>query len=396
MTDTEWVAPGPGEWTRLADHFDRPFTAEYERIFTASFEAGMAANAARRPAGPHDPVRTVHGYPFIHPVPLSGPGHHRIPPRSRRLAARPARTGVPALRPCRRRGAAGPTVARHRPHVLRGGAAGRDRRQRGADRDRPGRVSDDGARAPPRGLRGACDRRVPAALRAARHRHVPGRALPRRVPGARHRRRVALDLVVDGIVDLRRSTEQDARLPAVHRRWLRPRPASAVRVHGAAAAGDEVDARRADVREPARPLRRSRPRQGARAIRHPAGRRRAVHPVRDDNGLVYGAWRIGLLRRAYLEAGARLGTEPSSRPRCPSWSPRSGVEARRDRARSRAEERQRWTERRARPARSATTSRHDAFPEPLAKVLGAQLLLRDLGERVPRATSRARASGPSR
>ena len=38
MTDAEWIAPGPGEWTRLADHFDRPFTAEYERIFAASFE----------------------------------------------------------------------------------------------------------------------------------------------------------------------------------------------------------------------------------------------------------------------------------------------------------------------------------------------------------------------
>ena len=36
---------------------------------------------------------------------------------------------------------------------------------------------------------------------------------------------------------------------------------------------------------------------------------RAVFPVRDDNGVVVGAWRMGLLRRAYLAAGARLASK---------------------------------------------------------------------------------------
>ncbi len=73
-----WEAPGPGEWTRLADHFDKPFTAEYERIFAATFEAGMAAysETVGLPARTVE-LRTVHGYPFLHPAPLSGPGVSR-------------------------------------------------------------------------------------------------------------------------------------------------------------------------------------------------------------------------------------------------------------------------------------------------------------------------------
>ena len=40
MTEQDWPAPGKGMWIRLADHFDRPWTAQYESIFTAAFRVG--------------------------------------------------------------------------------------------------------------------------------------------------------------------------------------------------------------------------------------------------------------------------------------------------------------------------------------------------------------------
>ena len=65
MNDTDWVAPGPGEWTRLADHFDRPFTAEYERIFTATSTrawlrtcGSWACRCARSRSGPCTATRS--------------------------------------------------------------------------------------------------------------------------------------------------------------------------------------------------------------------------------------------------------------------------------------------------------------------------------------------------
>ncbi len=112
MTDSAWIAPGPGEWTRLADHFDRPFTAEYERIFAASFEAGMEAFAeAVGTAGSH---RSVAHRPRL-PVPPPGAfdgTRHGVGSAARRLVApRSLGAGVPAPQSRRRGSAAGATLA---------------------------------------------------------------------------------------------------------------------------------------------------------------------------------------------------------------------------------------------------------------------------------------------
>ena len=81
--DKDWKVPGRGEWVRLADHFDRPWTAEYERVFRPTFEFGAAGYLLDYGM----PVRsinveTVHGYPYLHPVPLVGPDTSRAVPAS--------------------------------------------------------------------------------------------------------------------------------------------------------------------------------------------------------------------------------------------------------------------------------------------------------------------------
>ncbi len=120
---------------------------------------------------------------------------------------------------------------------------------------------------------------------------------------------------------------------------------------------------------------------------------RAVFPVRDDNGVVVGAWRMGLLRRAYLAAGARLAS--------------SGLIERADHVLEaivpevvamlegterapiaaallvgRADERERWAQVDP-PLRLGTAADPPlhALPAGLRAVSSAQLMLRDLIER---------------
>ena len=199
---------------------------------TATFDAGMAANCGPSACRPRTiTLRTVHGYPFLHPVPLSGPDVSRTPPRAADLAARPGRTGVPALRNgrgrCARasvRGATSPVATSRRNGPRR---SPRTKRSPRSTR----RASDDGARrATSRRARrtrsratGAtssctpptCSRSGSTSPRASELGiDAARRARPRR---RRHRRP-------------RRASRPDARLRAVHRRWLRPRPAPAVRV----------------------------------------------------------------------------------------------------------------------------------------------------------------------
>ena len=77
-------APGPGGWRRLADHFPRALTAEYQRIYAETCPPGMASYMQRYGV----PVRTldvafVHGHLYITPVPLAGPRDlRRTPPRA--------------------------------------------------------------------------------------------------------------------------------------------------------------------------------------------------------------------------------------------------------------------------------------------------------------------------
>lgn len=69
-----WTAPGPGEWVRLADHYDRGWTAEYQRISGPTFEEGTTRylQALGVPVkGVH--LRTVNGFPYFRPLPRVGP-----------------------------------------------------------------------------------------------------------------------------------------------------------------------------------------------------------------------------------------------------------------------------------------------------------------------------------
>jgi pyruvate,water dikinase len=385
MSDADWVAPGPGEWTRLADHFDRPFTAEYERIFTATFDAGMTANVELVGLPVRTiTVRTVHGYPFIHPVPLSGPDSSRTPPRA--LVWLLARV-VPAYRRCGR--VAADALAR-RPW--------RDIARRYFDEERPAAVAANDALTAI-DVAALDDASLAAHLEDCEEHAIVGYRrhfelhatdmFPVGLYLAECQRLgiepgVALDLVVDGTIDVRRSTE---RTPGFRECIVggydldRPRLCE---LRGAV-----TDSERP---EPAAPQLASRhaclddlvPDEEREQFDIRLADARAVHPVRDDNGLVYGAWRIGLLRRAYLEAGTRLGSSlvvEATVPELVAALRGDAVLDAQELAR-RAEERQRWTGGDV-PVRLGPSSEIplDAFPEPLAKVLTAQLLLRDLGER---------------
>lgn len=73
--------PGPGGWKRLGDHFPGALTAEYQRLYAATCQAGMASymEAYGVLARTLD-VAYVHGHLYITPVPLAGPREMRRPP----------------------------------------------------------------------------------------------------------------------------------------------------------------------------------------------------------------------------------------------------------------------------------------------------------------------------
>lgn len=387
MTDTDWPAPGPGEWSRLADHFDRPFTAEYERIFTATFEAGMAAGAqvvglpARTIA-----VRTVHGFPFLHPVPLTGPDLSRTPPRALLWLLSRA---LPAFRRSNRVAA---RALETRPW--------RDIARRYFQEERPAAIAANEmlTAVEPAGLADVqlagnleeCEALAMAGYRRHFELHATdmfpvGLYLAACVDWGIDTG-VALDLVVDGIADVRRATERT--------------PGFAQAVVG----GYDLDRPRlcevadtavaADRQELAAPQFASRHARFDDLVPDDERERfdilladaRTVHPVRDDNGLVYGAWRIGLLRRAYLEAGARLTADLVVEATVPELCAALRGDGALDEAalERRAADRRRWASSDV-PLRLGPSGDLplDAFPEPTRRVLAAQLLLRDLGERAP-------------
>jgi rifampicin phosphotransferase len=386
MTDTEWTAPGPGEWTRLADHFDRPFTAEYERIFVASFEPGMTAYCdllglpVRTIA-----LRTVHGYPFLHPAPLSGPDLSRTPPRALLWLLTRA---VPAYR---RRARVADRALRERPW--------RDIARRYFETERAAAITANEALTAidPAGLSdGELGRHLDAceALAFAGYRrHFELHAADMFPVGLFLAAcgefgidaAVGLDLVVDGIADVRAATDH---APGFEQCIVggydidRPRLCECNN-----AAGDRGS--RVPLRAPVFAERHARlselvPDEHRERFDILLGDARAVHPVRDDNGLVYGAWRIGLLRRAYLEAAGRLGSDLVFEATVPELAAALELRAALDimDLRERAAERTHWASVPV-PLRLGPSSLPplDAFPAALRTVLAAQLLLRDLSER---------------
>jgi pyruvate,water dikinase len=386
--DSSWIAPGPGEWTRLADHFDRPFTAEYERIFGASFEMGMEAFAT----GVGLPIRTValrtvHGYPFLHPTPLTGPDVGRVPPRALVwLLARlvPAfrkrnRVAAHALRERPWRDIARTYFASERPAAIAANEA--------LTAIDPTALSDDDLA---RHLE-ACEAHAIAGYQRHFELHATD-MFPVGLYLAACREfgidaAVALDLVVDGITDVRgeRDTTPGFDQCIVGGYDLdRPRLCECATATAAIADADRLNV-------PTFPDRHARfdeavPDDERERFDILLADARTVHPVRDDNGLVYGAWRIGLLRRAYLEVQARLDVEHVVEATVPEL-----VAALADRSAldpieltRRADERKRWGDAdvplRLGPDGLPPTA---AFPSPLRTVIDAQLLLRDLSERAP-------------
>ncbi len=82
-TATTVQAPGPGGWRRLADHFPRALTLEYQHIYRETCPPGMAAYMRRYGVLARTlDVAFVHGHLYIAPVPLAGPREPRTtPPR---------------------------------------------------------------------------------------------------------------------------------------------------------------------------------------------------------------------------------------------------------------------------------------------------------------------------
>jgi phosphohistidine swiveling domain-containing protein len=382
-----WEAPGPGEWTRLADHFDKPFTAEYERIFAATFEPGMAAYSETVGLPVRTvTLRTVHGYPFLHPAPLSGPDVSRTPPAA--LVWLLSRVASPYRK--RNKIAAHALEAR----------LWRDTARRYFETERPAAIAENEALT-------AID---PAALADAdladhlqacetlaidgyrRHFELHSTDMfPVGLYLAECRRlgidvAIALDLVVDGISDVRAGLETT---PGFEQCIVggydldRPRlvectNATASMRRVAALAAPSFAQRHARFDELVPDERREQ-------FDILLADARAVHPVRDDNGLVLGAWRIGLLRRAYLEAGARLGTPLVIEATVPELVGAIARDVPLDHAELSARVAERETFGAANvPLRlgPAMNIPIHAFPAPLGTVMEAQLLLRDLSERV--------------
>ncbi len=78
----DFVPPGPGAWQRLADHFPGALTPEYQLLYSETAPPAMAANFENYGvlAGGLD-VAYVHGHLYVAPVPLAGPREMtRTPP----------------------------------------------------------------------------------------------------------------------------------------------------------------------------------------------------------------------------------------------------------------------------------------------------------------------------
>ena len=78
---TEFTAPGRGGWMLLGDHFAGAVTAEYQRIYSETCPPGMASYMERYGVLARGiDVAFVHGHMYIAPVPLAGPREMRRPP----------------------------------------------------------------------------------------------------------------------------------------------------------------------------------------------------------------------------------------------------------------------------------------------------------------------------
>lgn len=294
--------PGPGGWKALADHFPRALTPEYQRLYAETCPQGMASYMSRYGVLARTlDVAFVQGHVYIAPVPLAGPREmRRTPPSSVvwlmarlhpefRRRTRAARRAL-AERPWR-------TVAAHWFDT---------ERQHWRNRSLQLQAIEPG---------GLTDVELVEHLRSARRFVVEGYG--------RHFELHGDDLLPIGLL-IARGAEWGIDAAAVMR--LLTGESS----HGYRLAAPEgwqlatgydlddltwhelgttpspiagTDAARVDLDRMAE---RMVPDEHRDEFRELVDDARAAVPLRDDNGVLTGAWPMGLLRRAMLESGRRL------------------------------------------------------------------------------------------
>lgn len=302
--------PGPGRWETLADHFPVPLTPEYQRILQTGFVEGYAPVCERYGL----PLRTillrlVHGHVYIRPQAVVG-GDRALPAPPRAVAMVIFRL-IPAMRRAARQ-------AEQAIEQRRWLAEADEWRER----TRPEAIRRN------RALQSVAVNELAAGALAEHLRECRDNAI------AGYRRHFELhgtDLLPTGILLVRGrawAIDPSELLPLLtghspatsttvlddHTRWRSatgydldaktygelPGLDAHLRRHPTAAAPERSDDAEASLRE-----------------RVPADARdefdrlladaRATYGVRDDNGAILGAWTIGLLRRAMLATGRRLG-----------------------------------------------------------------------------------------
>jgi pyruvate,water dikinase len=310
VSAVEFAPPGKGEFRSLADHFPRALTAEYRLLLTE----GMTNGDAEQFATYGVPMKTlrpffVHGHTYLAPEPLVGnPGNGLPPFPVMWLLAR----AVPALR---RRNAAARRAFAERIWL-------RDAEGWWADRE---------------GWRARC-----AAVEAIDVGSLDDTALAQHVVDVRalagegyreHFRLHGCDLIPVALL-LVYALDHDLAVDEVLAQLTGASPASAGVDDPPAwrlVTGYDLDSLAAcelGLQPSERGKRQRRARQpsgkpGASRVRSEAmstasgdpefqqllDDARATYGVRDDNGLLTAAWPAGLLRRAMLEAGRRLGVD---------------------------------------------------------------------------------------
>ena len=297
MTDG-FEQPGPGGWMLLGDHFPGALTAEYQRLYAETCPAGMGSYMERYGVlAKRIDVAFVHGHLYITPAPLAGPREMRRPPpramvwlmarvhptfRSRNRAAKRAL----ADRPWR-------DVTRHWFETERGEWIERNTTLQAVE---PSSLD---------------DRELRTHLRACRANVVAGYT--------RHLELHGDDLLPIGLL-LARCTEWGVDAETASRSLVGSSSeitASADPAEWQLVTGYDLDSlawcelgdvKRAEPGSTPAPLdlRPLVPKDQHDELAALVADARAAVPLRDDNGVYTGAWPMGLLRRAMLEAGRRF------------------------------------------------------------------------------------------
>jgi phosphohistidine swiveling domain-containing protein len=291
--------PGPGGWKRLADHFPGALTPEYQRLYAETCRPGTDTYMAEYGVLARGlDVRFVHGHLYVAPIPLAGP---------REFRRAPSTTAVWLM-------------SRLHPRFRR-----RTRAARHALATRPWRAAADRWVAAEQQEWIARDQAIqdedPTELDAAELADHLRRA--RDLVAAGYRRHFELhgaDLIPVGLL-LARCGEWGIDPDTVAAGLTGPSPRSAAVPMPPAwqlVTGYDLDALAWCEIGPTDPPRLAVAPElvDLRPLVPPAARdeldrliadARAAVPLRDDNGALTAAWPMGLLRRAMLEAGRRIG-----------------------------------------------------------------------------------------